>query len=92
MKSFIYTFTEKRKQPACVYTVRIYQIVRGVPVFRGERSESYVSEFQLVLLCMQQFKMVPKKAFERHEPSNNMKLAYPDDAHRSGLFRITKVS
>ena len=92
MKSFIYTFHEQRKQPACVYTVRIYQIVRGVPVFKGERSETYVSEFQLVLLCMQQFKMVPKRAFETYPNTGGMKLSYAFEAKAARLFHIHRVS
>jgi hypothetical protein len=92
VKSFIYTFHEKRKQPACVYTVRIYQIVRGVPVFKGELSDTYVSEFQIVLLCMQAFKMVPKKAFETNPNTGGMKLSYASDAKYAGFFQITRVS
>lgn len=92
MKSFIYTMSEKRKQPACVYTVRIYQIVRGIPKFKATMSASYVSEFQLVMMCMQANKLLPKRAFETQENTGGLKLSYASDVQVAGIANITRVS
>lgn len=92
MKSFIYTYHEQRKQPACVYTVRIYQIVRGIPVFKATMSDTYVSEFQLVMLCMQANKLLPKRAFETQSNTGGMKLAYASEVGKAGIANIARVS
>ena len=92
MKSFLYTFHEKRKQPACVYTVRIYQIVRGVPKFVATMSDTFVSEFQLVMMCMEANKLLPGKAFARGGPSNSLIVAYASDLAKRGIANMTRVS
>lgn len=92
MKAFIYTFHEQRKQPACVYTVRIYRIVRGIPVFKASMSDTYVSEFQLVMLCMQANKLLPKRAFETQSNTGGMRLAYASDVRAAGIAKISRVS
>ena len=92
MKSFIYTFHEKRKQPACIYHVRIYQVVRGIPKFKATMSASYVSEFQLVMMCMQANKLLPKRAFETNTNTGGMKMGYASDLRKAGIANITRVS
>ena len=91
MKSFLYTMSEKRKQPACVYTVRIYQIVRGVPKFRATMSDTFVSEFQLVMMCMEAYRLLPKKAVKRMA-SGSLLVAYASDLAKHGIANITRVS
>lgn len=65
MKRFIYTMREYTPHTGYTfYTVRVYRIVRGVPVFIGALTDSFVSEFQLVMMALEKYKALPKRAFE----------------------------
>lgn len=68
MKYFIYTCSEKTPQNGYVQkTVRVYSIKRNRLTFEGGMTDQFVSEFQLVMMTMELYKMLPKSAFERSE-------------------------
>ena len=55
MLYFIYTYAEKVKAGHCHKTVRIYKIKKNLPVFMGEMTDTFVDEFQLVMMAMEAF-------------------------------------
>ena len=69
MIHLIYTYSEHKSKSDCAYTktVRLYRIKKGNVEFVGELSDTYVSEFQLVMQCAQHYKALPKKAFKVSE-------------------------
>ena len=70
MKHFIYTYSESkppRDGSGIVKTVRIYQVKRNKPELVAEGSDTFVSEFQLVMQTAEKAKLLPKKAFARNK-------------------------
>lgn len=70
MKHFIYTYSEgkaPRDGSGIVKTVRIYRVKRNKPEFVAEGSDTFVSEFQLVMQVAEKAKLLPKKAFSRNK-------------------------
>lgn len=68
MKYFIYTYSEKiPRTGACQKTVSIHRIIKNRPAFIAAMTDSYVSEFQLVLQCMEKAKVLPRAAFKRNQ-------------------------
>lgn len=69
MKHFIYTFSEHKARSDCAYTktVRLYAIKKGELEFVGDLSDTFVSEFQLVMMCAEKYKALPKKYFVRSD-------------------------
>lgn len=90
MLYFIYTYAEKVKSGTTRKTVRIYKIKKNMPVFMGEMSETYVSEFQLVMLAMEGFKLLPTKAFEKGL-SGGYLYYYASGLRDAGIAHITRV-
>jgi len=70
MLHFIYTYEEKDRKSNgswhCHKTVKIYKIKRNEPVLIGTLTETYVSEFQLFMMCAEINKAMPKSAFAKH--------------------------
>lgn len=69
MKSFIYTYSEgkaPRDGSGIKKTVHVYQLVKGTPKLIATRTDTFVSEFQLVMDAMEQVKALPRKAFEKN--------------------------
>lgn len=69
MLSFIYTYSEQQKPKrngTTHKTVRIFRIKRNRVVFVAEGTDTYVSEFQLVMQVMEAYRLLPKKAFVRN--------------------------
>lgn len=72
MRHFIYTMQERpadRRTPGTRRTVRIWRIVRNKPVFVVEHAETFVDEFQLIMIALKRAKALPAKAFERNANS-----------------------
>lgn len=90
MLHFIYTYAEKVKGGTTHKTVRIYKIKKNMPVFMGEMSETYVSEFQLVMMAMEAFKLMPARAFEKG-PSGGHLYHYAAGLLEAGIAHITRV-
>lgn len=70
MKSFIYTYSEgraPRNGSGIVKTVCIYRIVRNEPRFVCKESDTFVSQFQLVMQALERAKALPRAAFKRHQ-------------------------
>ena len=69
MKHFIYTFYEHKAKNDYSYTktVRLYAIKKGECVLIGDLSDTFVSEFQLVMMCAEKHKALPKKYFVRSD-------------------------
>ena len=68
MKHFIYTYREEtRKNEATRKRVRIYRILRGKPVLVASGEDTYVSEFQLVMMVMRASQLLPRKAFAANQ-------------------------
>lgn len=75
MKHFIYTYTEgksPRDGSGIVKTVRIYRVKRNKPELVAEGSDTFVSEFQLVMQVAENNKLLPKKTFTRNQYGGNM--------------------
>lgn len=66
MKKFIYTYSEKSKETT-YKTVKVYRVTLNEPVFIGSLTDTYVAEFQLVMMALEKFKALPKKAFIRNQ-------------------------
>ena len=71
MKHFVYTFSEHKAKNDCAYTktVRLYAIKKGECVHIGDLSDTFISEFQLVMMCAEKHKALPKKYFVRSDNS-----------------------
>lgn len=91
MKSFIYTYHEKTAKHATVKTVRIYRIVKGTPVFVAEGSDTFVSEFQLVLQTMKAGKLLPSRAFATG-PCHSPVYGHAYMLREAGIANINRVS
>lgn len=92
MKHFIYTRSERwiRSQNTTEYTVRLYQIIRGVPKFIGDDTDTYCSDYQQVMATMQKYKVLPKKWFVKGEYCS-MKYSLPE-LRALGIATVTGVS
>ena len=69
MKSFIYTYHEgkpPRDGSGVKKHVCIYRVIRNTPVLVARGCDTFVSEFQLVMMTMEAEKLLPRKAFERN--------------------------
>lgn len=92
MLYFIYTYTEKVRAGHCYKTVRIYKIKKNLPVFMGELTETFVDEFQLVMMAMETYKLLPAKAFERNPNTGSHKHYFRASLLEAGIAHITRVS
>lgn len=92
MLYFIYTYAEKAKGGTTHKTVRIYKIKKNLPVFMGEMTDTYVSEFQLVMMAMQEFKLLPAKAFEKNDNTGGFKYFYASGLREAGIAEVVRVS
>lgn len=66
MRSFIYTYSESkppRDGSGMVKTVKVYRIKRNQVEFVIELKDTFVSEFQLVMMALEKAKALPKSAF-----------------------------
>lgn len=94
MKHFIYTYNEKDRRHNGVWrshkTVRIFRVVRNEPTFVAEMTETYVSEFQLVMMCAEANKLLPKRAFERH-PGGSYKYGQAYLLKEAGIASFTRI-
>lgn len=94
MLHFIYTYseTERPKRNGHTHkTVRIYRLVSGKPRLVAERTDTFVSEFQLVMEAMEENKCLPKRAFENN-PMGGMRYCYAsmlEDAGIASIYRVT---
>ena len=91
MKHFIYTYHEKCRQSATVKSVRIYRVKRGIPELVATGEDTYVSEFQLVMMLMQAKQLLPRKCFE---PNNfgGFKYWYSSGLEAAGIASVRRVS
>ena len=91
MRHFVYTYSERTPRNGHVEkTVRIYRIVRNKPTFVCEETDTFVSEFQLVMGAMQRAKALPAKAFEKH-PSGCWKYGYAYLLELAGIASVTRI-
>ena len=92
MLYFIYTYAEKVKAGHCHKTVRIYKIKKNLPVFMGEMTDTFVDEFQLVMMAMEAFKLLPAHTFERNPTTGSLTYHYKASLVDAGIAHITRVS
>lgn len=93
MKRFVYTFHEgKPPRGTCniPYTVNIYQVKRDSHVHVASKTKNYVDEFQLVMMTLEQYKLLPKAAFERNE-SASYRHGTPDRLKEAGFAKIERL-
>lgn len=91
MKHFIYTYSEKQRRGTTEKTVRIYRLKRGIPHCVGSRTDTYVSEFQLVMEAMQANRLLPAKAFEPNQ-FGGFKYSYSSQLEEAGIASVRRVS
>lgn len=91
MKHFIYTYSEKRLRGATIKTVRIYGVKKNDPVFMGQLSDTFVSEFQLVMQALESYHLLPPAAFER-TASHSLRYGTAYDLREARIASITRVS
>ncbi len=66
MKSYIYTYTSKMTPNGYRnHTVSLYWIKRNKLVYIDTMTQSFVSEFQLVMMIMAKNKELPSEVFKR---------------------------
>lgn len=93
MLYFIYTYAEKAKGGHTSKTVRIYRIKKNLPIFMGTLTDtSYVSEFQLVMMAMEQLKLLPAKSFEKNPNTGGYLHFYASGLRDSGIAEVVRVS
>jgi len=67
MKHFVYTYYETKKGDSLYKTARIYQIHRNVPKLICERTDTFVSEVQLVLEGLEDQQALAPAAFAKND-------------------------
>lgn len=93
MKSFIYTFKEGRAPrdgSGIEKTVRIYRIKRGIPECVAGYTDTFMSEFQMVMVSMEHNRLLPKAAFERNQ-FGGYKYGVPGELRRAGFANVNSV-
>ncbi len=65
MKSYVYTYSRSKanKWGWCTHTATVYRVKRNKLVFVGTKTETFVNEFQLVMMIMKDYKQLPLRAF-----------------------------
>lgn len=91
MKSFIYTYAERQRKGHTVKTVRIYTVRNNTPAFVGQFSDTFVSEFQLVMAALESFRLLPSSAFVK-TPSQSLLYGTAYDLREANIANITRVS
>lgn len=94
MKYFIYTFQEgkvPRDGSGALKTVRIHEILNNEPVFIGEYSDKFVSEFQLVMEAFEKFRCLEASAFERSPHHSCMINASAWTLKEKGIASVTRI-
>ena len=91
MKHFIYTYHEKATKPAVTKSVRIYRVKRGIPELVATGEDTYVSEFQLVMMTMQAKRLLPRKCFEANH-FGGFKYGYSFELEADGIASVRRVS
>lgn len=99
MKRYIYTWSEKTPRMRhgwgyTKYTVRIYRITRTGVEFLVQMTDTFVSEFQLVLMALETVKgphAAPRKLFAR-SPMGGHACGNAWVARKEGLADITRIS
>ncbi len=91
MPSFIYTYAEHTPRGGHTQkSVAIYRVKRNVPQLVAKATDSFVSEFQLVMQTLEAGKLLPEAAFERGVCHNYVHgAAYL--LFEAGFARINKV-
>ncbi len=92
MLYFIYTYKETRGRTCMQKTVRLYRVKKNVPVYLGELSDTYVSEFQLVLMCLQSLKALPASAFETNANTGGFKYSTAYCLREAKIADVRRVS
>lgn len=96
MKRYVYTYHERdRKHLGTTHThktVRVYRIGRTVRKV-AELTETYVSEWQLVLMTMELIrgKDAPPKALFARAPMGGHAIPFASEARKLKLADITRV-
>lgn len=92
MLSFIYTYSEHpRRNSGTLKTVRIYRIRKNRIEFKAVRTDTFVSEFQLVMEAMEEYKLLPAKAFERSPISNSMIYGSQLSLKEAGIANVERA-
>lgn len=92
MKHFIYTYhADSRRNHATVHRVRIYRIKRGLPELVAEGEDTFVSEFQLVMMLMRQRQLLPKRVFADNG-FGGFKYCYSQQLEEAGIASVRRVS
>lgn len=91
MKSYIYTRTERTPRNGhTTYTLRLYHVVRGTPVFIGEDKDQFCSDFQQCQDLMRKLKVWPKKA-DVKDAAGRPKYYYPSQLREAGIVNINHI-
>lgn len=91
MKHFIYTFREQTPRNGhTIKTVRIYHVYRNIPKLVAQGSDTFVSEFQLVMMTLEDNEQLPPPAFVKGNGGGHM-YHTADMLEDAGFAKITKV-
>ena len=93
MKSYIYTRTEGRHDPrssGVPYTVKLYRVIRGSPVYVGQDTDKFCSDFQQCRDLMIRLKLWPKAA-DAVGPDGRKLYYYPDQLRAAKIININQI-
>lgn len=84
MKSYVYTYSRSKanKWGWCTHTATVYRVKRNKLVFVGTKTDTFVDEFQLVLMIMKEHKQLPLRAFDRGHSAWTLKNVGLADVQR----------
>lgn len=93
MKSYIYTRSEgkpPRDGSGVKYTLKLYRIVRGSPVYLGKDVDSFCSDFQQCRDLMKKLGEWPKAA-DAVGADGRQKYYYPEQLREAGIVNINQI-
>lgn len=84
MKSYVYTYSRRKANKCgwCTHTATVYRVKRNKLVFVGTKTETFVDEFQLVMMIMKDYKQLPLRAFDRGHSAWTLKNVGLADVQR----------
>lgn len=84
MKSYVYTYSRSKANKCgwCTHTATVYRVKRNKLVFVGTKTETFVDEFQLVMMIMKDYKQLPLRAFDRGHSAWTLKNVGLADVQR----------
>lgn len=94
MKSFIYTVREgktPRDGSGTKKSVTIYRVARNTPVCVAKYTDTFMGDFQMVMVALEHNKLLPKAAFAVHEFAGSYKYGLAHLLEAAGFARFTRI-